>query len=481
MNDVFVEHAKELEIKYGDKELAWNDPDQHQFFVPKRARWYYDDTFGKLDKITPISSLTSNIGEELDKAMAALEDNNSNLEGVLRNIVFNDKDKLKDETLSELIKHYSRIALGNRDLSDPDLLGRAYEYLISKFADDAGKKGGEFYTPQKVVELIVRLLKTKEGMRINDPTVGSGGFLINTINYLREQREKKGKDIRHPPIDITLTGQEKNVNTWGICKMNMLLHGLPDVRIEKGDTIRDPKLVEGNQLMKFDRVMANPPFSLKKWGREDIENDPFNRFKFGIPPKSYGDLAFLQHMYATLNDQGILGIVMPHGVLFRGGAEGKIRKGLLEEDVIEAVIGLPSNLFYGTGIPGCVIIINKNKAKSRENKILFIHAADEFENGKNQNFLRDKDIQKIVETFDSFETINKNFEDYERYARVVDMDEIRENDYVLNITRYVDTSEPEEEIDLKEAVREWKHAMKERDKTTKIVEEYLEELGINVE
>ncbi len=392
--------------------------------------------------------------------MAALEDNNSNLEGVLRNIVFNDKDKLKDETLSELIKHYSKIALGNKDLSDPDLLGRAYEYLISKFADDSGKKGGEFYTLQKVVELIVRLLKTKEGMRINDPTVGSGGFLINTINYLREQRERQEKDIPHPPIDITLTGQEKNVNTWGICKMNMLLHGLPDVRIEKGDTIRNPKLIERNQLMKFDRVMANPPFSLKKWGREDVENDPFNRFKFGIPPKSYGDLAFLQHMYATLNNQGILGIVMRHGVLFRGGAEGKIRKGLLEEDVIEAVIGLPSNLFYGTGIPGCVIIINKNKAKSRENKILFIHAADEFENGKNQNFLRDKDIHKIVETFNSLETINKNSEDYERYARVVDMNEIRENDYVLNITRYVDTSEPEEEIDLKEAVREWKHAMK---------------------
>ena len=488
MNDVFVEHALELEEKYGDKELAWNDPDFHQFFVPKRSRWYKDASFTEEDEknISPISVLTSNIGEGLDKAMAALEDHNSNLEGVLRNIVFNDKDKLKDKTLATLIKHYSKISLGNKNLEDPDILGRAYEYLIAQFADDAGKKGGEFYTPQKVVELIVRLLKPTEGMRINDPTVGSGGFLINTINYLRELRKKVGRDERDPPVDITLTGQEKNVNTWGICKMNLLLHGLPDARIEKGDTIRDPKLIEGNQLMKFDRVMANPPFSLKNWGNEEAKADQesgFGRFRFGIPPKSYGDLAFLQHMYATLNDTGMLGIVMPHGVLFRGGAEGKIRQGLLEEDVIEAVIGLPANLFYGTGIPGCILIINKNKPKTRENKVLFIHAAEDYEEGKAQNFLRDQDIKKIVTTFEDFERIDKNgeLEEYERYARVVNKDEIVENDYILNITRYVDTSEPEEEIDLEIAVKEWREAMTERDTATKVVEQYLEELGMGNE
>ncbi len=483
MNDVFVEHAKELEKEHGDRELAWNDHDFHQFFVPKAARWYADDSFTEEDKqeITPISALTSNIGEGLDKAMAELEDANTNLEGVLKNIVFNDKEKLKDETLSVLIQHYSRLELSNSSLGDPDILGRAYEYLIKQFADDSGKKGGEFYTPQRVVELIVRLLKPIEGMKINDPTVGSGGFLINTIYYLREQREKEGKDPRTPPINVTLTGQDKNINTWGICKMNMLLHGLPDSDIRKGDTLRNPQFVENGELMKFDRVMANPPFSLKNWGYEEAKADQeggYGRFRFGIPPKSYGDLAFLQHMYATLKNNGILGVVMPHGVLFRGSAEGKIRKGLLEEDAIEAVIGLPQNLFYGTGIPGCILVINKKKAESRRNRVIFIHAAEEFEAGKAQNFLRDEDIKKIVDTYDSFERVEKDG-GIERYARVVDMDEIKENDYVLNITRYVDTSEPEEEIDLKEAVKEWRTAMKERDEATKIVEKYLEELGIN--
>ncbi len=480
MNDVFVEHATELEEEHGDMELAWNDPDLHQFFVPKQARWYKDKTFTDDETIIPISALTSNIGEELDKAMADLEDANSNLEGVLRNIVFNDKEKLTDNTLSKLIRHYSKLSLGNKDLEDPDILGRAYEYLIKQFADDAGKKGGEFYTPQKVVELIVRLLKPAESMKINDPTVGSGGFLISTIHYLQEIRRAQGKDPRNPPISITLTGQEKNINTWAICKMNMLLHGLPDARIEKGDTIRDPKLIDGNQLMKFDRVMANPPFSLKNWGHEEAKADMeggFGRFKFGIPPKSYGDLAFVQHMYATLDEKGILGVVMPHGVLFRGGAEGKIRKGLLEEDVIEAVIGLPPNLFYGTGIPGCILIINKKKDHTKKNKVMFIHAAEDYEAGKAQNFLRDEDIRKIVETFDSFEKVEKDG-GIERYARVVDLDEIKENDYVLNITRYIDTSEPEEEIDLVEAVKEWREAMKERDDAVQEVEKYLEELGI---
>ncbi len=459
MNDVFIEEAKKLEEKYGDKDLAWNDPDQHQFFVPEGSRW------SKLQKVT------SDIGNDLDVAMAALEDANSNLEGVLRNIVFNDKDKLKDKTLASLIRHYGKLPLGNDNLSDPDILGRAYEYLIAQFADDAGKKGGEFYTPKEVVELIVRILKPQEGMRINDPTVGSGGFLINTIHYLRKLREQAGKDPRNPPIDITLTGQDKNVNTWSICKMNLLLHGLPDARIEKGDSIRDPQLIEGDQLMKFDRVMANPPFSLKNWGHEEAQSDPFNRFKYGIPPKSYGDFAFVQHMYATLNQQGELGVVMPHGVLFRGGAEGRIRKALLEEDVIEAVIGLPANLFYGTGIPGSILLINKNKVASRKNKVLFIHAADEYDAGKAQNFLREEDIVKIVDVFNEYK-------DLERYSRVVDMEEIEENDYVLNITRYVDTSEPEEEIDLEVAVKEWREAMKERDKATEVIEKYLEELGI---
>jgi type I restriction enzyme M protein len=223
------------------------------------------------------------------------------------------------------------------------MLGRAYEYLIEKFADDAGKKGGEFYTPNKVVETIVAVLAPREGMRICDPTCGSGGMLIQCAKYIKTHGGN--------PQNVTLHGQEKNLGTWGICKMNMLLHERPSSRIEKGDTIREPKLVEGGELILYDRVIANPPFSLDQWGREVAEGDRYGRFRFGIPPKGKGDLAFVQHMVATMNAQGKMAVVMPHGVLFRGAAEGTIREGMLREDLFEAVIGLPPNLFYGTGIP----------------------------------------------------------------------------------------------------------------------------------
>ena len=466
MTDVFIEEATKLELKYKNKKLAWNDPDMHSSFVPETARW------------ESLQKVTTDIGAELDKATAAIEGSNKSLEGVLQNIVFNDKDKLSDKTLGDLIKHYSKIPLGNNNLSDPDMLGRAYEYLIKMFADDAGKKGGEFYTPRQVVKLIVNLLKPKEGMRINDPTVGSGGFLINTIHYLREQRKSKnGKDVTKP-INMTLTGQEKNTNTWTICKMNLLLHGLPDARIEKGDTIRNPKLLENNQLMKFDRIMANPPFSLKNWGYEEAKADNENgyrRFKFGIPPKSYGDLAFVQHMYATLNDTGILAVVMPHGVLFRSGAEGKIRRSLIEADAIEAIIGLPANIFYGTGIPACIIIINKAKSQNRKNKIVFIHAVEEYEDTSPKNYLRDQDVRKIYNTF---ETIDQR-QEIERYARIVDIDEIVENNFSLNITQYIDTLEPEKEIYLDVAIKEWKMAVQEQTKSKNALEKKLLELGFS--
>ena len=266
------------------------------------------------------------------------------------------------------------------------MLGRAYEYLIEKFADDAGKKGGEFYTPNMVVKLIVELLEPKEGMRICDPTVGSGGMLIQSAKYITEH----GGQAKN----FSLFGQEKNLGTWAICKMNMLLHGFPDARIEKGDTIRDPKLLQDGELMLFDRVIANPPFSLDAWGREVAESDSHGRFRFGIPPKTKGDLAFFQHMVATLNMQGKMGIVMPHGVLFRGSAEGKIRQGLIEEDLIETVVGLPTNLFYGTGIPAAILIVNRDKPKARKGKVLFVEASREFREASNQNFLRERTCRR---------------------------------------------------------------------------------------
>jgi type I restriction enzyme M protein len=330
LSDRFDEECEALVAEGEDPE----ERDNHQFYVPKKARW------GELQKVA------TGLGERLNTACLTLEEANASLDGVLAGIDFNDERKLgdtrsRDNVLSRLVQHFSRINLRNANLSEPDMLGRAYEYLIEKFADDAGKKGGEFYTPKKVVELIVALLDPREGMRICDPTCGSGGMLIECAAYLRRTGQN--------PKNLSLYGQEKNLGTWAICKMNMLLHGLDGKFIEKGDTIRDPKLLKDGELMLFDRVIANPPFSLDDWGRGAAEHDPFGRFRFGIPPNSKGDLAFVQHMVATLNLHGRLGVVMPHGVLFRGGAEGEIRKGMLKEDLVEAVIGLPSNLFYGTG------------------------------------------------------------------------------------------------------------------------------------
>ncbi|MHA1495415.1 MAG: type I restriction-modification system subunit M [Candidatus Thorarchaeota archaeon] len=401
LSDVFVEEAEKIEKETGDKALAWEDPDEHQFFVPKRARW------------SELRKIAHDLGDAINKANEALEEANpQKQEGVLANINFNDKERLPDATLLKLLDHFSRFRLRNEDLSEPDLLGRAYEYLIAQFADDAGKKGGEFYTPRKVVELIVRLIKPEEGMRICDPTCGSGGMLIECAHSIKDQGGN--------PLNIALYGQEKNINTWAICKMNMLLHELVDAHIERGDTIRDPKLVKDGELILFDRVIANPPFSLKNWGREDVEKDGYGRFRFRLPPKSYGDLAFVQHMVATINNRGMVGVVMPHGILFRGGAEERIRKGFLKEDLLEVVIGLPSNLFYGTGIPGSILVFNRNKPKERQSKILFIAAEAGYQEGRAQNYLRDEDIKEMVRAYEKFA-------DIEKYCRVVDMTEIEEN------------------------------------------------------
>ena len=402
--------------------LALDENEYHNtFFVPERARW------------SNLKDLKHDIGSELNKATETIEEYNSSLEGVLGSVDFNKKDKLSDNELQDLLSHFSKYRLRNEDFESPDLLGSAYEYLIKQFADSAGKKGGEFYTPSEVVWLLVSLLKPTEGMKIYDPTVGSGGMLIQTRNYLAEHGEN--------PQNLSLYGQEKNLNTWAICKMNMFLHGVFNADIHKGDTLGGPQHTRGGELMLFDRVIANPPFSLKKWGKDIADNDPYGRYPYGTPPKNAGDLAFIQHMIASLNAEGKMGVVVPHGVLFRGSSEKKIRKGILEDDLLEAVIGLPSALFYGTGIPAALLIINKNKPTERKNKLLFINGELEYQEGKNQNKLRDQDIQHIISVYDTFV-------DEKRYSKVVDMDEIRENDYNLNIRRYADTSHPPESFDV---------------------------------
>ncbi|RKD75260.1 type I restriction enzyme M protein [Sinobaca qinghaiensis] len=449
LNDVFVEKAEKVEREEGD-DYAWRDPDEHQFFVSERARWKH------------IQGTTQDIGDMINKAFESLEEENPSLQGVLASIDFNDKEKLPDSLLLQLVQHFTAIDLRNDNLSEPDMLGRAYEYLIKQFADDAGKKGGEFYTPSKVVELIVNLIKPEEGMRISDPTVGSGGMLIQSADYI--------KSIGGNPRNLTLHGQERNLSTWAICKMNLLLHGMSDHRIEKGDTIRNPKLLEDGELILYDRVIANPPFSLSSWGREEAESDQYGRFRFGMPPKDKGDLAFVQHMVSTLNQNGKAGVVMPHGILFRGGVEGKIRQGLLEEDAVEAVIGLPSKLFYGTGIPASILLLNRNKEEKNKEKVFFIHGADDYQEGKNQNMLRDQDIEKIVSAYDKGEEL-------EKYCRSVPLAEIKENDYNLNIARYIDTTEEVEQIDVAQAIAELRALEEERNQVDDKMYEYLKELG----
>jgi len=452
LSDVFEEEAERIERETGNQEVAWKDPDEHEFFVPESARWNF------------IKAHTQNLGELLNKANEALEEwNTSTLEGVLTATDFNDKDRLPDVTLSKLIAHFSAIRLRNEDLTDPDILGRAYEYLIGQFADDAGKKGGEFYTPKEVVTLLVEILDPQERMRICDPTCGSGGMLVQSAYHLMG----KGQN----PKNISLFGQERNIGTWAICKMNMLLHGLSSARLEKGDTLRGPRLLrEDGKLMEFDIVIANPPFSLKNWGYEEAQHDPYRRFRFGIPPKGYGDYAFVQHMIATLNHRGRAGVVLPHGILFRGGAEGKIRKGILEEDLLEAVIGLPPNLFFGASIPACLFILNKDKAQEHKGKVFFLYGANDFLKGKNQNQLRREDIGKMVDAYRGYRSL-------EKYCRPAPLDEIRSNDHNLNITRYIDVSEEEEPIDVQKALDELRVLREERAAVEEKMNGCLKQLG----
>jgi type I restriction enzyme M protein len=451
LSDRFEEECEAL-VRDGDDP---EDRDNHQFFVPKRARW------------SDIQKVATDLGSALNKACAQLEEANGSLEGVLGGIDYNDERKLgdaraRDVVLGRLVQHFSRLSLKNANLSEPDMLGRAYEYLIEQFADDAGKKGGEFYTPRMVVRLIVELLAPKEGMRICDPTAGSGGMLIECAHYLERHKQN--------PRNLSLFGQEKNLGTWAICKMNMLLHGMSDARIEKGDTIRDPKLRDSGELMLFDRVIANPPFSLDEWGRETAERDPYGRFRFGLPPKTKGDLAFVQHMVATTNAHGMVGVVMPHGVLFRGAAEGEIRKALLQQDLVEAVVGLPTNLFYGTGIPAAILVFNRSKRAARQGRVLFIEASRGFKQGTTQNYLREEDVREIVSTFHAFK-------DVEKFARVVSVIDIEKNDFSLNISRYVETADAMEKIDVSQALAALRQLEGKRREAEARMNTYVAELG----
>ncbi len=397
------------------------------FFVPPQARWPHLR-----------DNLLQNVGDGLNIALGALETDNPSLEGVVAHIDFNRKvgqSKIPDIRLRELIKHFSIHRLRNEDFEYPDLLGAAYEYLIRDFADSAGKKGGEFYTPRAVVRLMVRIASPQEKMKIYDPCSGSGGMLVLAREYLDEHR----RNVK----DLALFGQESNGGVWAISRMNMLLHGIATADVRNGDTLAEPLHKEGGELMRFDRVLSNPPFS-----QNYIEKDiPFpERFRFGFCPEigKKADLMFVQHMLAVLHPGGMAVTVMPHGVLFRGGMEREIRSGILDADQLEAVIGLGANLFYGTGIPACILVLRapKSKPPARRGKVLFINADREYTEGRAQNYLYPEHIEKIISTWEAFE-------DVPGFARVVTRDELKDNADNLNIRRYADNAPPPEPQDVR--------------------------------
>lgn len=436
MNDQFDEQRELKKIEYEkigmrsdliDAQLE--SPDEYDFFVPKKARW------------SEIKHVKESVGSVLNKALAAIEDepsNNNALEDVLTNIDFNrkiGKKPLPDQTLINLITHFDKLRLRNEDFEFPDLLGAAYEYLIKFFADSAGKKGGEFYTPATVVRLLVQISDPREHMEVYDPTVGSGGMLIQSKRYV----EETGGNGR----DLYLAGQEDNGTTWAICKMNMILHGVNSGHILQEDTIKNPQHLENGEIKKFDRVLANPPFS-QNYSRTDMKfKERFHTFMPESGKKA--DLMFVQHMLSSLKANGKCAVVMPHGVLFRSGDERDCRKKFIEDGVLEAVIGLPQGLFYGTGIPACIMVLNREGARERDG-VFFINADREFKEGKAQNHLRQEDIEKITYVY-------RNKLDVDKYARFVHKSALETEDFNLNIRRYVDNSPPAEPHDVRAHIK----------------------------
>lgn len=467
LSDVNKSKYKEYLTRYdGNETRAERAMRRERFIVP------VESTFDYLFE----NRNAGNIGELINIALATLEEANrekmSSEDGtnIFRNIDFNSGNlgdtKDKNARLRNLLTDFSdeKLNFEPSHLSDSDVIGDAYMYLVSTFASESGKKAGEFFTPAEVSTLLAKLTKSAPGARISDPACGSGSLLI-----------KAGLEVGSD--NFSLYGQEVNGSTWALAMMNMFLHGFDNATIRWGDTLRNPKLKEGDALMKFDTVVANPPFSLDKWGADEAADDTYNRFWRGVPPKSKGDWAFISHMIETAYEgRGKVGVVVPHGVLFRGASEGRIRQQTIEENLLEAVVGLPSNLFYGTGIPAAIVIFNKGK---KTDNVLFIDASKEFESGKNQNILRDKDIEHVVATYRRF--VEENLQPgvvEDKYAYVASPDEIRENDFNLNIPRYVDTFEEEEEIDIKAVQAEIDALETELTAVQTKMNDYLKELGL---
>jgi len=466
VSDIYKEHKEELMRKFdNDEEMVKRQMSYERFVLDEIST--FDYIFDKRNQ--------PNIGEIINTALAHVEEENkTKLRGVFKNIDFNSEavlgnTKERNAMLKHLLEDFKDLDLRPSRLVGEDVIGNAYEYMIANFASDAGKKGGEFFTPSEVSELLARLVKPKENDRIYDPTCGSGSLLIKAYNKI-------------PSGKAQIYGQERNGQTHSLCRMNMFLHGIDDAKIAWGDTLSNPLHLENDKLMKFQVIDANPPFSLDKWAMGFVGEgndkefkmeeglDPYKRFSWGVPPASKGDYAFVLHMLHSLAEGGRMGVVLPHGVLFRGASEGKIRKKIIDMNLLDAVIGLPSNLFFGTGIPACILIFKQNR--DRED-VLFIDASGDnyYEKGKNQNKLREEDINRIVNAYE-------RYEDIEKFSHVATKKEIIENAYNLNIPRYVDTFEEEEMVDMDEVAERIKSIKTELAEVEGKMAKYLEELGL---
>lgn len=448
LSDVYdEEYTIALEESEGDIEYA-SLPEFHRFEIPEGCHW------------KDVRETTGNVGLAIEKALRGIEQANQELlYGIFGDAQWSNKNKLSDRLLIDLIEHFSQYNLSN-SLVDPDLLGNAYEYLIKHFADLTNKKAGEFYTPRSVVHLLGMILDPHEGQTIYDPACGTGGMLLECVDHLKENNE----DYR----TLKLFGQEKNLTSSSIARMNMFLHGIEDFQIERGDTLRQPAFFAADGLKTFDCVIANPPFSLKEWGAENWANDPFGRNIAGVPPKGNGDMAWVQHMIKSMNSTGRMTVVLPHGALFRKGAEGKIRKALLEQDMLEAVIGLGSNIFYGTQLAACVIVFKQQKDSAKKEKVIFIDGSDQVRVGRAQNYLETPHIDQLFNWY----LENK---DVENYVKVASMKDIEENDFNLNIPLYVEKIIEDNLPSVEEALSDLKVAWKESQKAEKKFKTILKE------
>lgn len=452
ISDVWDEEYNRLIQEFKDETIAKADYN-HRFQVPKDCKW------------SIIEQRAENIGEHLNEIFEKLANANSpKLDKIFDDLDFANKDKFPNETLQRLINHFSQYNFGDTYINS-DVLGDAYEYLIKQFAADAGKKGGEFYTPREVERVIIQILEPHKKDHIYDPTAGSGGFLLEAFHYLKE---KEGENVART---LYLYGQEINIGTFAIAKINMFLHGLDSADIKRGDTLANPKFLNPSGSLKtFDIVVANPPYSINDWENEIFRSDKYGRVEgYEMPPNKNADYAFVLHIIKSMNMNGRAGIVLPHGVLFRGGAEGRIREQILKNDLIDAVIALPPKLFYGTGIPAAILIFNRNKPENHKHKVLIIDGEKDFSEGKNQNSLRYDDIKKIVKAYD-------NYTNVEGYARVVDLEEIEENEFNLNVRRYIENGDKEEQVDVAAVRVELEELEKEREGIDKKVQDYLTEL-----